>query len=85
MLDARRPHLVPTLRFVSAWVHNGLGERRGVRHGRRPLAHGGSRVLTIDEADVVARAEEMARRVWHKHVERYSNVPFLITLPPLCT
>jgi len=39
-------------------------------------------VLTIDEADVVARAEEIARRVWRQLVERYPNVPFPITLPP---
>ena len=23
VLDARRPHLVPTLRIVSGWIHNG--------------------------------------------------------------
>jgi hypothetical protein len=39
-------------------------------------------VLTIDEADVVTRAEEIGRRVWRQLVERYPNVPFPITLPP---
>jgi hypothetical protein len=40
------------------------------------------RVLTIDEADVVTRAEEIGRRVWRRLVARYPNVPFPITLPP---
>jgi len=40
------------------------------------------RVLTIDEGDVVTRAEEIARRVWRQLVARYPNVPFPIRLPP---
>jgi len=39
-------------------------------------------VLTIDDDDVVTRAEEIGRRVWRQLVERYPNVPFPITLPP---
>jgi hypothetical protein len=41
------------------------------------------RVLTIDEADVVTRAEEIGRRVWRQLVARYPKVPFPIKLPPL--
>jgi len=40
------------------------------------------RVLTIDEEDIVTRAEEIGRRVWRQLVDRYPNVPFPITLPP---
>jgi 5-methylthioadenosine/S-adenosylhomocysteine deaminase len=40
------------------------------------------RVLTIDEEDIVTRAEEIGRRVWRHLVDRYPNVPFPITLPP---
>ena len=39
-------------------------------------------VLTIDEGDVVTRAEEIGRRVWRQLVARYPNVPFPIRLPP---
>ena len=40
------------------------------------------KVLTIDEDEIVTRAEEIGRRVWHQLVARYPNVPFPITLPP---
>ncbi len=33
------------------------------------------RVLTIDESDVIARAEEIGHRVWRQLVERYPDVP----------
>jgi len=85
VLDARRPHLVPTLRIVSAWIHNGqASDVESVMVDGRWLMRD-HHVLTIDEADVVTRAEEIARHVWHKLVERYPNVSFPITLPPLCT
>ena len=82
VLDARRPHLVPTLRIVSSWIHNGqAGDVESVMVDGRWLMRDRT-VLTIDEADVVTRAEEIARRVWHQLVDRYPNVPFPITLPP---
>ena len=49
--------------------------------GLKPFPHA-SRVLTIDEGDVVTRAEEIGRRVWRQLVARYPNVPFPIRLPP---
>jgi cytosine/adenosine deaminase-related metal-dependent hydrolase len=82
VLDARRPHLVPALRIVSGWIHNGqAGDVESVMVDGRWLMRD-SKVLTIDEADVVTRAEEIGRRVWRQLVEYYPNVPFPITLPP---
>jgi cytosine/adenosine deaminase-related metal-dependent hydrolase len=82
IVDARRPHLVPALRIVSAWVHNGqAGDVESVMVDGRWLMRD-RRVLTIDEADVAARAEEIGRRVWRQLVDRYPNVPFPIRLPP---
>jgi cytosine/adenosine deaminase-related metal-dependent hydrolase len=81
LVDTRRPHLVPTLRIVSAFVHNGqAGDIEAVMVDGRWLMRQG-RVLTIDEADVVARAEEIARRLWRQLVDRYPDVPFPIRLP----
>jgi cytosine/adenosine deaminase-related metal-dependent hydrolase len=82
VLDARRPHLVPALRIVSGWIHNGqAGDVESVMVDGRWLMRDRT-VLTIDEADVVTRAEEIGRRVWRQLVDRYPNVPFPITLPP---
>jgi len=82
VLDARRPHLVPALRIVSAWIHNGqAGDVESVMVDGRWLMRD-RRVLTIDETDVVTRAEEIARRVWRQLVDRYPSVPFPIKLPP---
>ena len=84
VLDARRPHLVPTLRIVSGWIHNGqAGDVQSVMVDGRWLMRDG-KVLTVDEADIVTRAEEIGRRVWRQLVDRYPTVPFPITLPPLC-
>jgi 5-methylthioadenosine/S-adenosylhomocysteine deaminase len=81
IVDARRPHLVPTLRIVSAFVHNGqAGDVESVMVDGRWLMRD-RRVLTIDEADVIARAEDIGHRVWKQLVDRYPDVPFPIRLP----
>lgn len=81
VLDARRPHLVPSLRIVSAFVHNGqAGDVESVMVDGRWLMRD-RRVLTIDEADVVTRAEAIGQRVWRELIDRYPDVPFPIRLP----
>jgi len=81
VLDARRPHLVPALRIVSAWIHNGqASDVESVMVDGRWLMRD-RKVLTIDEADVVTRAEAIGRRVWRELVDRHPNVPFPIRLP----
>jgi 5-methylthioadenosine/S-adenosylhomocysteine deaminase len=81
ILDTRRAHLVPALRIVSAFVHNGqAGDVEAVMVDGRWLMRQG-RVLTIDEDDVIRRAEAIGRRVWRDLVERYPDVPFPIRLP----
>ena len=59
----------------------GFGEPRWVVRFHKRLMRD-RRVLTIDEEDIVTRAEEIGRRVWRQLVDRYPNVPFPITLPP---
>ena len=57
VIDAHRPHLVPALRIVSGWIHNGqAGDVESVMVDGRWLMRDRT-VLTIDEADVVTRAE----------------------------
>ena len=40
------------------------------------------KVLTVDEADIVRRAEAIGHSVWQRLLARYPNVPFPIALPP---
>jgi len=41
-----------------------------------------SKLTTIDEDDVVSRAEKIGHRVWNKLVDDYPDIPFPIKLPP---
>jgi cytosine/adenosine deaminase-related metal-dependent hydrolase len=82
VVDTRRPHLVPSVRIVSAFIHNGqAGDVESVMVDGRWVMRD-RKVLTIDEADVVARAEAIGQRAWRQLVERHPGVPFPITLPP---
>ena len=40
------------------------------------------KILTVDETDVLRRAEQVGLAVWRRLVAQYPNVPFPITLPP---
>jgi cytosine/adenosine deaminase-related metal-dependent hydrolase len=82
VVNTRRPNLVPTLRIVSAFIHNGQpGDIESVMVDGRWLMRDG-KVLTMDEADIVSRAQEIGLRAWHELVQRYPDVPFPIRLPP---
>ncbi len=82
LVDTRKAHLVPTLRIVSAFIHNGQpADISGVMVNGRWLLRDG-RALTIDEADIVRRAEEIGHALWRRLRQRYPDVPFPIRLPP---
>ena len=82
MVDMLRPHLVPTMRIVSAFVHNGQpADITSVMVDGRWVMRDGE-VLTLDEGDVVRRAEQIGHAMWQRLLDRYPNVPFPVTLPP---
>ena len=82
MINMMRPHLVPTLRIVSGFVHNGqASDVQAVMVDGRWLMRDG-KVLTIDEDDIVRRAEQTGHAVWRRLLKQYPNVPFPIALPP---
>jgi cytosine/adenosine deaminase-related metal-dependent hydrolase len=64
VVDTVRAHLVPAVRIVSAWIHNGqpsdvesvMIDGRFVMRDRK--------VLTMDEGRIVAEADKVGRRVW---------------------
>ncbi len=82
IIDARKAHLVPTLRIVSAFVHQGQpSDITDVMVDGRWLMRGG-KALTIDEEDIVRRAERIGHDAWRRVLEKYPDVPFPIRLPP---
>lgn len=64
VVDTQRAHLVPAVRFVSAWIHNGqpndiesvMVDGQFVMRNRK--------VVTMDEAGIIAEADKVGRRVW---------------------
>ena len=64
VLDTQRVHIVPAVRIISAWIHNGqpndiesvMVDGRFVMRDRR--------ITTVDEAAIVAEANNVGRRVW---------------------
>jgi 5-methylthioadenosine/S-adenosylhomocysteine deaminase len=64
VVDTQRAHLVPAGRIVSAWVHNGqpsdiesvMVDGQFIMRNRK--------VLTMDEASLIAEADKVGRRIW---------------------
>ena len=82
VVDMMRPHLVPTLRTVSSFVHNGQpADITSVMVDGEWVMRDG-KVLTADEADIVKRAEQIGHSVWRRLLRQYPDVPFPVTLPP---
>ena len=66
VLDTQRAHLVPAMRIVSAWIHNGqpsdiesvMVDGQFIMRDRK--------VLSLDEAVLVAEADKVGRRIWDR-------------------
>jgi len=66
VVDTQRPHLVPAGRIVSAWIHNGqpsdiesvMVDGQFIMRDRK--------VLSLDEAVLVAEADKVGRRIWDR-------------------
>ncbi len=85
MVDLLKPHLVPTLRVVSAFVHNGQpSDIEAVMVDGRWILRDG-KAETIDEQQVVREAEKIGHLVWRRLTRQFPNVPFPVTLPPAPT
>jgi cytosine/adenosine deaminase-related metal-dependent hydrolase len=82
LVDMMKPHLVPTLRIISGFVHNGQpSDITSVMIDGRWVMRDG-KVLTIDETDIVGRAERIGHSAWRRLLSQFPNVPFPISLPP---
>ena len=80
VVDVQKAHLVPVLRFVSAFMHQGqpadieamMVDGRWVMRDRQ--------VLTLDEPLILREADRIARRAWRRLLEDYPDVPLPIRL-----
>jgi cytosine/adenosine deaminase-related metal-dependent hydrolase len=64
VLDTQRAHLVPAGRIVSAWIHNGQpSDIESVMVDGEFLMRD-RKVLTMDEAGIIAEADKVGRRIW---------------------
>jgi 5-methylthioadenosine/S-adenosylhomocysteine deaminase len=85
VIDTQRPHLVPTLRIVSAFVHQGTpADVASVMVDGAWVMRDGV-VLTMDEPSIVRDAERIGRDAWRRLLEDYPDVPLpvrLDTRPP---
>ncbi len=75
LVDLRKPHLTPALRVVSCFAHQGLAsDVEAVMVDGRWIMRDG-RVLTLDEAALVAEADRIARAAWRRLFERRPDLP----------
>jgi 5-methylthioadenosine/S-adenosylhomocysteine deaminase len=64
VLNTRQPHLVPSGRILSAWIHNGQpSDVESVMVDGRFIMRD-HRILTVDEDSLLEEAGRVGRRVW---------------------
>src|SRR5207244_11669580 len=69
------------VRIVSAFVHNGQpADIEAVMVDGRWLMRD-RKVLTLDEKNIVTRAEAIGQRAWRQLVDKYPDASFPIRLP----
>ena len=75
LIDLRRPHLVPALRVVSTFVHQGqAGDVEAVMVDGRWLMRD-RRVVTLDESAIVDEAAAIARFAWQRLFDQRPDLP----------
>jgi cytosine/adenosine deaminase-related metal-dependent hydrolase len=66
VVDTLRAHIVPAGRFLSAWIHNGHpSDIESVMIDGQFIMRN-HKVLTMDEAAIVAEADKVGRRIWNQ-------------------
>ena len=82
MIDFKKAHLVPSLRIVSSFIHNGISSDVTDVMVDGEWVMQNSSIKNIDETKVIQQAEEIGHRVWNQLVKENPDVPFPINLPP---
>ncbi len=69
VLDRMKPHLTPSGRILSAWIHNGQpSDIESVIVGGKFIMRD-HKVLTVDEAAIMEQAFAISERVWGRMLE----------------
>ena len=82
VIDTQKAHLVPTMRIVSGFIHNGQpGDIEAVMVDGKFIMRD-HKVLTLDEEAIIAEADRIGRRVWNRLLEKYPSAPFPTRVAP---
>ena len=82
VINTQKAHLVPTVRIVSGFIHNGQpGDIEAVMVNGKFIMRD-HKVLTLDEEAIIAEADRIGRRAWNRLLERYPNAPFPTRVAP---
>jgi 5-methylthioadenosine/S-adenosylhomocysteine deaminase len=73
VLNTRAPHLVPSGRILSAWLHNGQPSDVESVMVDGEFIMRDHRILTVDEDALLAEADRVGKRVWAE-IERAGPV-----------
>jgi 5-methylthioadenosine/S-adenosylhomocysteine deaminase len=82
MVNTLTPNLVPTMRLVSGFIHNGHpGNIESVMvKGEFVLMNG--KILNVDEGAIISEADHIGKTVWTYLVKKYPQVKIPIKLAP---
>ena len=64
VLDTQRIHIVPAVRILSAWIHNGQPSDIESVMVDGAFVMRNRKILTVDEDRIIAEADQVGRRVW---------------------
>ena len=82
VLNKMKPHLVPSTRIVSGFIHNGHpGDIEAVMVNGTFIMWN-NKVLTLDEESLVYEADRIGRRIWATILREHPNLPFPFRLIP---
>ncbi len=75
VVNTQKAHLVPSGRILSTWIHNGQPSdvESSMVDGKFVMRAG--KVLTLDEAALVAEADKVGQRVWKRVREANGGIP----------
>ena len=82
VVNTQKAHLVPTMRIVSGFIHNGQPGDIEASMVNGKFIMRDHKVLTLDEEAIIAEADRIGRRTWNKLLERYPDAPFPTRVAP---